>query len=406
MDVPYNMRSMTFPEKGRKINDCDKNSSCIVKIIPETDLPNQLYEYSKNYFYSANLITDFLLDENQNDIGKLDTYFFSIAFLYRHSLELCLKAIGLQLIKGENEQIKFIKETFHNLFEILTVLNNINKNERPNKEMEWLKKYLFDLSGMDKESDSFRYPFHIVHEFDEWNVEKQYSIQVIFDEQTHIDLVQFANKFEAAYEIVDKWYRKDQSEAVEWKELTPTFIETGGYYYAQSVVGYKYNKDVFYSYTKAYLETANYLKWYCKNIKGPKKNICMKKIFLPMCYLYRNSIELSLKQIWFEETEENFQKKCKFMLGKKHSINGLWNKIKPYVTHIFNSEDDLENIKVIEDYCLQLHNFDNDANKFRYPMTKYMKPYFYSNRKFDFFKTGDFLEALSNSLDNIDYDWL
>ena len=30
----------------------------------------------------------------------------------------------------------------------------------------------------------------------------------ILDEQTNIDLVKFANKFEAAYEIIRKWYKK------------------------------------------------------------------------------------------------------------------------------------------------------------------------------------------------------
>lgn len=35
-------------------------------------------------------------------------------------------------------------------------------------------------------------------------------------------------------------------------------------------------------------------------------------------------------------------------------------------------------------------------------MSKEMKPYFSSEKKFDFMETGDFFEALNNILDGID----
>ena len=48
------------------------------------------------------------------------------------------------------------------------------------------------------------------------------------------------------------------------------------------------------------------------------------RLFFPMCYLYRNCVELSLKTIWFEEIGEDFQIKCKLMLDNKHSIAGIF----------------------------------------------------------------------------------
>lgn len=113
---------------------------------------------------------------------------------------------------------------------------------------------------MDKESDSFCYPFHIVWKKDEWGLGGHLVVKRVFTEQVYIDLIKFANKFEAAYEIIKKWYLKDTDNSIEWKELKLIFIETGGYYYAQSVIGYQYRRQDFYPYTKAYLETANYLK--------------------------------------------------------------------------------------------------------------------------------------------------
>lgn len=67
-----------------------------------------------------------------------------------------------------------------------------------------------------------------------------------------------------------------------------------------------------------------------------------KHLFFPMCYLYRNCVELSLKTIWFEETSEDFQIKCKLMLDKKHSIEGMWKKLKPYVLKYSKGTDKLE----------------------------------------------------------------
>lgn len=402
MEKPDILISTIFPEKGKKIDAFDKHSKYIVKILAPTDLSETLFDYAECFFEAAHKITEFILYTDHPDIGKLDTYFFSIAFLYRHCMELGLKAIGFQYIHDKDERKNFVKDTRHNLSVILSAVMEKAALLRPEEEMKWIRKYFADLSQKDRESDSFRYPFHIVWEHDDWGLSGRFVIKKIFDEQTHIDLVRFANKFEAAYEIIKKWYNKDTEGAVEWKEVAPVFIETGGYYYAQSVVGYKYSRAEFYPYTKAYLETANYLKWYMQQKADFGEFDDCKRLFLPMCYLYRNCVELSLKTIWFEETGEDFQTKCKCMLDNKHSIAGMWKKIKPYVVECVSGTSDVGYIGIIENYCMQVHSFDGDANKFRYPMSNSMQAYFSQNKRFDFIETGNFFEALNNILDGID----
>ena len=402
MEKPDILISTIFPEKGKKIDAFDKHSKYIVKILAPTDLSETLFDYAECFFEAAHKITEFILYTDHPDIGKLDTYFFSIAFLYRHCMELGLKAIGFQYIHDKDERKNFVKDTRHNLSVILSAVMEKAALLRPEEEMKWIRKYFADLSQKDRESDSFRYPFHIVWEHDDWGLSGRFVIKKIFDEQTHIDLVRFANKFEAAYEIIKKWYNKDTEGAVEWKEVAPVFIETGGYYYAQSVVGYKYSRAEFYPYTKAYLETANYLKWYMQQKADFGEFDDCKRLFLPMCYLYRNCVELSLKTIWFEETGEDFQTKCKCMLDNKHSIAGMWKKIKPYVVECVSGTSDVGYIGIIENYCMQVHSFDDDANKFRYPMSNSMQAYFSQNKRFDFIETGNFFEALNNILDGID----
>lgn len=405
MEPPHILISTITPQKEMKIDDFNKYSKYIVKVVAPTDLSETLFQYAENFFEAAHIITKFILYAEQPDIAKLDTYFFAIAFLYRHCIEVGLKAIAFQYIQDEEERKKFVKNTRHNLYDIIQVIEKESNSIRAIEEVEWLKKYFMDLSQTDRESDSFRYPFHVIWESDERDFDGEFTIKRVFTDQTHIDLLKFANKFEAAYEIIKKWYLKETDSAVEWRGLKPVFIETGGYYYAQSVVGYQYRRQDFYPYTKAYLETANYLKWYMKNETNLGNSKTKNHLFLPMCYLYRNCVELSLKTIWFEETGEDFQIKCKLMLDKKHSIEGMWRKLKPYVLEYSKGTVEPEYMDVIEDYCIQVQKLDSDANKFRYPMANTMQVYFPENKRFDFMHVGDFFEALNNILDGIDSEF-
>lgn len=122
MEAPYIMISSIAPEKGKKIDWFDKHSKYAVKIPAPTDLAEALFKYSEDFFEAAHIITEFILYAEHPDIGKLDIYFFAIAFLYRHCMEVGLKAIGFQYINDVEERKEFVKQTRHNLFEILSVV--------------------------------------------------------------------------------------------------------------------------------------------------------------------------------------------------------------------------------------------------------------------------------------------
>ena len=101
--------STIIPVKGKTIDVVNKKSRYIVKILATIDLSETLFNYSKCFFEAAHRITEFILCENHPDIGKLDTYFFSIAFLYRHCIELGLKAIGFQYIQKKTSGKNLLK---------------------------------------------------------------------------------------------------------------------------------------------------------------------------------------------------------------------------------------------------------------------------------------------------------
>lgn len=382
-----------FLDRERKITEI--NSKYLIKIKGEEDLSKSFYIYGVKFYNAANYISKFLICENRNNIGELDTYFFSVAYLYRHCIELMLKAIAFRKILDKEERIGFAKETFHDLSILLDRISEYENCSRSKEEIEWLKKYFSDLSTFDKESDAFRYPFHIKREKQQFSENKNYFLKRVFEKQTHIDLCKFVNKFEVAFEILRLWYENNSNEVTEWKGMNPVFIEEGGSYYGQSVVGYGYKRDDFYSYVKAYKETASYLRR-CIIDDYDKGNIeTAEKLFIPMLYLYRNATELSMKSLWFEGRNETMSNKCKILQKKKHSIEGMWNHIKEWIKNNYGQdEDEAEFFELLEKHCKALQGYDSTSSRFRYPCDKEMKLHFKTNTTFDIIAVAEFMESI------------
>lgn len=130
-----------YPEKGKKIDAFDKHSNYIVKVKAALDLEGALFQYAEKFFMAAHKITEHLLYAEHPDIWKLDTYFFAIAFLYRHCLELGLKAVGFQYITDLDNRKNFVHDTRHNLSDILNIVLEQSGDIRPREEFEWLRTY-------------------------------------------------------------------------------------------------------------------------------------------------------------------------------------------------------------------------------------------------------------------------
>lgn len=355
-------------------------SDNIIKVKNNDRLDDEFYEYALKFKRSGNILTKYLF--SKVDSSKLDTYFFSIAFLYRHSIELILKAIGFKYINKLDDRKAFIKDSFHNLSKLLeTITPSVNSLIAEDREgYAWLEAYFEDVDVIDKESDSFRYPFRISVEKENniFETTKRYSIKPVFDKQTHINLVAFVSKLEIAFELLKSLYEENFCVGIDYKTFNPTFLEEGGNYYAQSVVGYTYNSKKFYPYVRAYTKSAEYL--YDKICED---NTLKDSLFIPMCYMYRNSIELSLKEILFEECSFNFQESLRHINKKKHKVLGLWNLIKAEIEEHANAPSDDETMINVEKYIFQLNDIDSSSDKFRYPTNKRLDLHFNKTKKFD-----------------------
>lgn len=359
----------------------------IIEIINNKNIEEEFFKYAYNFNKVAHIITEYILKNPR--ISNLDIYFFALAYLYRHSIELILKAIGFQYIINLEKRKAFLKSTRHNLAMIFESITPFIKSQLDNDKdaNNWLVSYFDDISTIDKESDSFRYPFgiHVEKVAGHFEKVKGYSIKPVFNEQKNINLVTFANKMEIAFDLLKSLYQDKFGAVNEYKEYNPSFLEEGGNYYSRSVIGYKYSVEKFYPFVRAYTECAECLYKKINEDKGLKESL-----FIPMCYLYRNAVEISLKETLFEECSFTFQEAVKNLKERKHSILSLWNLIRGEVIEHADAPKDDTTIENVERYITQLHNADGTSDKFRYPTDKYLQLHFREKKKYDISNVNNF----------------
>jgi hypothetical protein len=339
----------------------------IVKVKNSDNLETEFYLYSKNFHCAADQITDYLLaiPVENNDVGKLDTWFFAIIYLYRQSLELILKAIVFSNITDEQERIQSLKDVKHDLikcFHFIVKNLNVGQIHKMLVNLKWLEEFLDDISSMDRQSDMFRYPFN-------------HEMETFFKEQTHVDIFLVKQNLNTAYHILCDLFARDFSGNA-YELHVPKLIIDSEAYYRQSVIGYKFSHYDFYPFIKGYQESANLLK--ANMLNDMNRDI----LFLPMCYLYRNTIELGLKKILIEGCGIPHQEALSIINDKKHSVLGLWRKIKYEAEKHANAPDGDTTIADAENYIIQLHGLDSDSTKFRYPINMNLQCHFRKEKKF------------------------
>ena len=392
-----------IPDGTTIIKVCNKKDLYAVKVDISSNIVKSLYDFSVAYFESAHIIATRMLSEMR--IDELDSYVFPLFFLYRHSLELLLKSIGFTFVLDKSQRKLFLTETFHNLQSIFEYVLQNTTFPRNEKEKQWLLTYFENISCADASSDSFRFPFHIIEKCNEFGV-KQFEINRVFKKQTHLNLISEANKFEAAYQILNAWYLDIHEPTVvhsadEYLECNNTFLDEGGSYYSQSVVGYGYSHNDFYAYCNGYKECASYLLEYLTKQYDMKIVLNYSHMWYPMCYLYRNTIELLLKSIIFQYSNQTWNDKCAVLYYNKHKLCKLFKNIEKFTFEYYDLEDINDYIKNMLRYCNLLHTFDSDSSKFRYPIDRFCRPYFSNTRYYSFVDIGIFLKSLASAIDGI-----
>ena len=122
----------------------------------------------------------------------------------------------------------------------------------------------------------------------------------------------------------------------------------------------------FYGYMKGYKESADYL---IENAVSSKDISIIDTVIYPVCFLYRQYLELAMKIIYISYSGESKETKINTFKRINHGLIKIWNKIKPYLKEEAekNEQDD---INIVEEYIEQFHRLDISSFTFRYPITK------------------------------------
>ena len=362
----------------------DKNCPFPITLLNSGNLADDFNKYAEDFFNAAESVIHYLGEDaaENGDIAKLDLWYFAMVYLYRQSMELLLKANIFKIVTAENDRKLIIGDIRHDLkqgYDKLLELKDLEYTDNDNAN--WLWKYLADISRIDKESDMFRYPFGS-------------NLNVLFDKQTHISLAATHDNMNKAFNILSELYKTGNFTEQEYEAYSPQLIIEGGHYYQQSVVGYKHAQHSFYPYYSSYEEVGNFLK---EKVVNDNK----KELFMPMCYMYRNAVELGLKRIIIEDSHIERTKALKILRRKKHSIRGLWNSIVDEVDKYSNAPDDDTTLNDTTQYIQAFHDFES-SDLFRYPCNKNLQVYFSEEKVLDIENVASCFEELCNFLDAVD----
>ena len=89
----------------------------------------------------------------------------------------------------------------------------------------------------------------------------------------------------------------------------------------------------------------------------------------PACFLYRQYIELALKDLYLSNAKDSREQKSQTLKSCQHNLNKIWLKVKPLILVDF-PDDDVTVLDAVEDYIKQFAAEDNNSFAFRYPITK------------------------------------
>ena len=133
------------------------------------------------------------------------------------------------------------------------------------------------------------------------------------------------------------------------------------------------------------------------------QNISNEDKLYPLIFMFRNTIELCLKRLFYSRVDNGVPLKIFNSKRKSHLIKkDLWKNVKPVIVrYVTSSSEDLKTIDIVEDLLEELSKLDKNGDNFRYP-TSYSLEYRFDNKKLDISNVYSYLKAIINFLDGCD----
>ena len=342
------------------------------------------YKALSYHFYECGYKTFADVIESGHDNVKSDMWFLTGIFLLRHSLELGLKSLLCRVLPRKRDIQDSFEDCCHDVSMLLKkYIDTGRESFLTNEETEWLTTYLDSLEEVDKKSDMFRFPF-------EDDFVSKYR-------DKFLDNVDVANNLLQAFALVKKCIEKGiVSEEDEFDHnLKPEFFAFASHGFGNCYLWQRISDEGFHVKVTGYTEVIDYI---YKN-----HQISNKVKLYPLIFMFRNTIELCLKRLFYSRVEDGVPLKVFNSKRKSHYIKkDLWKNVKPVIVKYANdSGEDLAIVDIVEKLLDEINSLDKNGDNFRYP-TSYSLEYRIDNKKMDLSNVYMYLKAIINFLEGCD----
>lgn len=122
--------------------------------------------------------------------------------------------------------------------------------------------------------------------------------------------------------------------------------------------------------------------------------------FYLLMFMFRNTIELCLKRLFYSRVDDGVPLKVFYSKRKSHLIKkDLWKNVKPVILKYANaSSNDIIIVDIVERLIDDINLLDKNGDNFRYP-TSYSLEYRFDNKCVDLKNIYKYFKALINFLD-------
>lgn len=339
------------------------------------------YKELSYHFYECGYKTVIDVIESGYNNVKSDMWFLTGIFLLRHSLELGLKSLLCRVLPRKRDIQDSFEECCHDVSMLFKKYIDTGRERfLTNEETEWLTIYLDSLEEVDKKSDMFRFPF-------EDDFLSKYRNKIL-------DNVDVANNLLQAFALVKKCIEKGIiSEEDEFDQnLKPEFFVFTSHGFGNCFLWQKISDKGFHVKITGYAEVIDYI---YKN-----QQISNNVKLYPLIFMFRNTIELCLKRLFYSRVIDGVPLKVFNSKRKSHYIKkDLWKNVKPVIVKYANdSGEDLAIVDIVEKQLDEIDSIDKNGDSFRYP-TSYSLEYRIDNKKMDLSNVYTYLKAIINFLE-------
>ena len=341
-------------------------------------------------FYECGFKTfENIIQSGHNNI-KSDMWFLAAIFLVRQSIELGLKSLICRVCHKKPD-IQSCFETYkHDLHGLFTFYNRKETTSYLHPiESDWLSTYLMSLEEVDRKSDMFRFPFDDVFL-------KRYR-------NKFLDNVALANNMLIAFSLIQKCIECQNAEpdSVINETFPPEFFVFSSHGIGNCYLWQGLFDDGFHVKVEGYISVIDFI--------YNNHSIELKTKAYPLLFLFRNSIELCLKQLLYSRIDDGALWKQFKSKSRSHLINrDLWVNIRPLILKYGGqSSNDIALMEIVDNRISFLSSIDKKGDMFRYP-TSYSLEYRFDQQTFDMqniylYLKGvlNFLEACEDSFESI-----